>query len=114
MKEKQVTASTNVNGEERRVTFPLIVGDDVNEDIELYGEDIVHNYFVAKLVISAQDIPRSMMKQGKTDNEIIEAMKSWKPKLGRQKKSKVEVVEELLEKMTEEEKREFLKKYGLA
>lgn len=54
-------------------------GANTTEAVEKFGDKVVHSNFVGKSVITAQAILRRAMKAKKTDEEIAEIIKNWKP-----------------------------------
>jgi len=94
----------------RAIEVDYPISDNLQENVQSHGEDVVNKLFVAKAKTEVQDRVRAMMKQGKTDKEIHDALKQFK--LGQRqvsKKTTKDKARELYNKMPEEERKEFLK-----
>ena len=65
------TLNVKVKNTDRNVTvnFPLEVGENTEENISIYGEDVVNNYFVAQLKVAAQNAARLRLGELNTDEE---------------------------------------------
>ena len=104
--------------DDRSLTFPLEIGQTVEENINLFGEDVVQSIFKAQAVIKAQAYVRSLMSAKKEDgslryddNEISEKFSEWKLTGGnRVVKSKEEKALELLQDMSPEKLQEVLER----
>ena len=64
---------------ERKCAVYYDFGADVNDAVAKFGDKVVHSNFVSKSIITAQAIIRRAMKAKKTDAEIEEIFKTWKP-----------------------------------
>lgn len=60
------------------VTVPFDFGGTLEEAIALHTKDQVFALYKAKGVIAVQDAGRRLLAQGKTPEQVIEAMKSFK------------------------------------
>lgn len=96
---------------QKELTVEVDIPETVNGLLEKYGEEVVYSAAKKSLVISAQAIIRSMIRSGKSDEEIAEYMKSWKP--GVQRTSKGDAVASILSKfskMSEAQQKAFVEK----
>lgn len=75
----EVKATTDLNGEKIVAVADLAFGDNLNDAIELYGEDLVYNLYIQKIVIKAQDFMRNWIKAGKSPEEVNQMMSDWTP-----------------------------------
>lgn len=91
------------------VTFPFDFGDSIPEANEKFGEGIVWAYARRALVIAAQGYARTLVKGGKSEAEILELMKAWKPGEPRKAKSAEDKVRDLLSKMSPEDREKLQK-----
>jgi len=83
-------------------------GNDVEEAIEKYGEDIVYAYYRANATVSLQDVIRSGIKAKKSQKEIQALVNAWVPGIKRRGKSKSEKMRDDFQKLSEGEKAELL------
>lgn len=96
---------------DREVAAFVDLGDNCQDAITKFGEDVVFSNFVAQTKIRAQAIMRDMLTDGKTDEEIATFMASWKPGTARDRVT--DPTAAFLGKfvtMTKEEQEDFLKK----
>lgn len=63
----------------RVLSFPLAIGGTTIDLVERFGDEAIASRAKAKLVIDAQAIARRMLDENKTDEEVLEFMKDWKP-----------------------------------
>lgn len=64
----------------KKIEFMLDFGKDLNESLELYGEEVVHNRAVRSIKIEAQAAARSMLQAGKQEDDVVAYMQdTWKP-----------------------------------
>lgn len=87
-----------------QIKFEYEFGETLKDAVELFGEKVVHSYVVRSLTIAAQGAARGMMKSGKSKEEILKAMESWKPGEPRQTKSPEEKIRSLVDKMSPEDR----------
>jgi len=62
-----------------KVTF----GDNLDEAIDLVGEEVVYECYVAEGLIKARSVIKALHYAGKTDKEIQAEMDTWKPGVSR-------------------------------
>lgn len=60
-------------------SFNFAVGESLQEDIELFGEDVVRDMAHRSIVIKAQSAIRRELKNGTPPNDIPEALSDWRP-----------------------------------
>ena len=66
-------------GSDREVVAIIDLGDNLQDAIAKFGEEVIFTNFAAQAKIRAQAIIRDMMVNGKTDQEINDFMATWKP-----------------------------------
>lgn len=96
-------------GMEREVLCTVDLGDNLQDAVQKFGEEVVFSNFQAQTKIKAQAIIRDMMVEGKTDEEIQTFMNGWKPGVSRERN--VDPLAATLNKfatMTQEEQDKFL------
>lgn len=54
-------------------------GSNLDEAIELYGEEVVHNYFIAHGTRNLQNAIRSILSGGGDQAKVTETLADWKP-----------------------------------
>lgn len=86
------------------VEFDYDFGHDLDSAIALFGEPIVWSYALRGLTIACQGHARGMIKTGKSREEIIAAMETWKPGVPRSTRSAEDRVRELFAKMSPEDR----------
>lgn len=64
---------------DRKVTFDYNVPDKLEDQVKLFGGDVVAAASQDSIVISLQAYARALLKKGKPDGEILAAVKQWKP-----------------------------------
>ena len=75
----EITATKQIGDVEKSATIAFDFGADVNAAIEKFGAEVVFSNFKRSAVITAQAAIRRYMEAGKTQEEIVEAMKAWAP-----------------------------------
>jgi hypothetical protein len=94
--------------EARKVVVEYPIGETLRENVKNFGEDLINGLFVARAKVKVQDIVRPMLKAGKTDKEIQDAVNALKLNERRvTRKSAKEKALDLWNAMSEEEKAEF-------
>ena len=93
-------------------------GENLNEAVGTFGEDVVFNTFVREAVVGLQSFVRrqltkevegEVVETGITQDELQAKVNEWKPGIvTRTKKSKIEKMADQTKDMSEEELRELL------
>jgi hypothetical protein len=106
-----VTArTTKAEHKGRVVSTSYDFGSTLEESIEKFGENVVHGVFIDQSVIRLQALLRRCIEDGVADKDIQAKVDAWKMTVGgRERKSAAEKVNDLLGKMTAEQKAELLK-----
>ena len=63
---------------DRQVSVQYPLGENIQEAVDLYGEDTVYNLYIDKAVVQLQAVIRPMIEAGKTDEEIQSALSTYK------------------------------------
>lgn len=106
----KITIKDGRGQDARSITVDYPIGETLQENTKTHGEDIVNRLFVAKAKIEAQDAARRMLKAGKSEKDIQNALSEFK--LGQRQSTKKSAKDKALDayqKMTAEEKAEFVK-----
>ncbi len=97
--------------EARETEFQFDFGDDTEEAVAIFGDNVVRSYIVGHCSFTLQGIARSLMKAGKTDEEIqahfydpATEMNVYRPGEYTGRKSAVEKEHDRIEKMSPEAK----------
>lgn len=107
----EITAKKEINGAEKSATISKDFGNNSADAIKLFGDETVFTNFRANAKITAQGAMRRMLEDGKSQAEITERMKAWKPGVALERV--VDPVSALLgrwDSYSEAEKAEILKK----
>lgn len=106
----RVTARDGKEG--RAASAEVNIGETLDDAIKLVGEDVLYSNYKQKAVVAAQAKMRGMIRAGKSDEEITEAMSTWRPGAGpaRSSTSLVEKATAAFDKMTPDQKEEYLAK----
>lgn len=112
-----ITVTARDGKEGRAVQADINIGENLEDAINLVGEDVLYSNYKQKAVIAAQAKMRGMIRSEKTDEEIAEAMAAWHPGVAASRsggKSLVEKATAAFEKMNEDEKQAYLEKIRAA
>lgn len=107
----EITAKKEINGVEKAATISYDFGENGADAIKKFGDETVFSNFRANCKITAQGAMRRMLEDGKTQAEITERMKAWKPGVALERV--VDPVAALLgrwDSYSDQEKAEILKK----
>lgn len=111
MTEQSIAATVKLDdGKELVGEFTYDFGDNLQEAIEKFGEEVVYARFKAAVVVDVQGVARRLMsgKEPKKGKALQDAINEWKPGVQRSRKSKTEKALAILEGMSDEERQEFL------
>jgi len=64
---------------QRKGTFTVSIGENIAEDIKVFGESLVHNRFAAQVTIDAAAVVRGFLEDNKSPQEIQTFLDTWKP-----------------------------------
>jgi len=115
-----IDVTAKLKDSDRAITIPFNFGANLDEAVELYGEDVVFQKYRQAAVVDLQAAIRRHLQpdaegKSKTDEEIITALSEWKPGLvTRTRKSPKEKALEALQKMSEEDRAALMAELGLA
>ncbi len=104
----QVTTSESGEKGARTITTEMPCGNTVAECVKMDGEEIVHNYFSGQKKVAFQAGVRRLLKDNKTDKEIVAKMAEWKPGLKKPGKSAVEKAQDAWGKLSDVERKALL------
>lgn len=91
--------------EAKSIVLEFDFGKDLDDAVKKYTAPIVFDYYVNEAKIVFQNKVRGLIAQGKTEAEITETMKTWKPgEISKRGKSPVEKIAALLSKLTPEQR----------
>ena len=60
-------------------SFNFPVGGSLQEDIEMYGEDTVRDFWLRQAVVKGQSAIRRELQNGTHPNDIAETLSGWRP-----------------------------------
>ena len=75
----EIKATKKINDVDKVAAVAYDFGATLEESVEKFGSDVVFTNFKRTAVITAQAAIRRMLEGGKSEEEIISAMSSWKP-----------------------------------
>jgi len=97
----------------RQLGLSYDFGANTSESVDKFSEAIVHGFFLRGIKVALQGHIRGLMKENKTDAEILTALEGWDPSVkakrsggGRKKLS----IEDMFNAMSDEEKASTLAK----
>lgn len=84
----------------------------IDEAVERFGHDVVYSNFRGAITIAVQSVMRTaIMKDDASPESVQEAVDKYQPKLRAEGKSLTEKAEDILSRLTPEERAEILKQY---
>lgn len=87
--------------------------DTVSEAVSKYGEEVVYSRFKASLVIDLQAFMRAKLTGEKFDSSTLQAaVDGWQPGVRAKGKSVAEKVQDLLSKLTPEQRAELFAEFA--
>lgn len=107
----QISAKKEVNGVEKSAMITYDFGENLDDCADKFGAEVVFSNAVRNFKIDAQAAMRRMLEAGKSQEEIAEAMSTWKP--GVRMERQIDITGAFLSKwkdMTDEERQEMLEK----
>lgn len=106
-----VTATGKVKdtGDELERSVEYDFGDNLDEMVDKFGEDVVFSNAKGAMVISLQSIMRTSISKNESAADCAKKAAEWKPKTAAPKKSKVERGLELTAGMSKDDLEAFLK-----
>jgi len=106
----KVSAKIGKDGPVTEVEYPLLDATTTSELSSSFTEKVVVAHAKSSITVALQSLLRGLIKAKKTPAEITAAVKEWKPGMRTPGKSKLEKAEDLLGKMSPEERKALLKK----
>ena len=111
MQDVDVSAElTAKNGNEARgASVKMSVGENLEELGKQFGPEVVFSHARRSIIIAMQTSIRSMLENGKNQNEITAAMGEWKPGVKRPTRTAMEKVRDEIQRMSPEDRKRILK-----
>jgi len=110
----KVSAKIGKDGEVCEVEYPGLDVTTLADLVAEFGEDKVISHAKSSVTVALQSNIRAMLKAGKSQKEIEEAVSKWKPSTRTPGKSKLEKAQELFGTMSAEERKDLLKRMSAA
>lgn len=105
-----MTVSARTEKSDRVVSTTYDFGSNLDEAVEKFGENVVYGVFLDQATIRLQAMLRRCITDEVADKEIAAKVEAWKMTVGgRERRSAAEKVQDLLGKMSPEQKAELLK-----
>ena len=96
---------------DRKVTFEYNVPDKLEDLVKAFGGEVVAAASQDSIVISVQAYARQMLKKGKSEADVLAAVKAWLPNIRNVvKQTAFEKAASSLDKLSPAERAELLKK----
>ena len=105
MTAQTITAQTS---ESDPVEFEYDFGDNLGEAVEIFGEDICYAHIKRSLTVAVQGAARTLIRAGKSRDEIVDAMAEWRPDMPRQAKTAEEKLRDMFEGLDPEARKRLL------
>ena len=105
----KVSAKIGKEGPPVEVDYPLLDAETTSQLNTNFTEKVVVAHAKSSITVALQSLLRGLIKTKKTPAEIKKAVSEWKPGMRTPGKSKLEKVEDLLGKMSKEERQALLK-----
>jgi len=106
-----VQTSANAEPGARSIEVEYDFGKDLEDAVEKFGDEVVFQTFIAQAKVNLQAMIRRRLNKNETDEEILAAVSEWKPTFRAvTRKSPLEKMEEILAKMSPEERQAFKEK----
>lgn len=110
----EITATKSIDGEERSATIVTDLGDNLQDAVAKFGDEVVFSNFKRAVTITAQAAVRRMLEQNFDQSAITDKMAGWKPGVALDRTvDPIAVLKSKLAGMTPAEKKEMLKELGL-
>lgn len=106
----KVIAKLGKEGKPFEVDYPLLDVERVSQLNANFTEKVVVAHAKSSITVALQSLIRGLIKAGKGKAEIQTAANAWKPGMRTPGKSKLEKAEDLLGKMSLEDRKALLKK----
>ncbi len=104
---------TTTNDSDRTFECDYNFGANIDESVELFGHDVVHNVFVANGVIKLQAFIRSMLnaEERVSDADMQAKVETWTLK-AREKQDKVAKATKAMNKLSDDERKVLIAQYN--
>lgn len=106
----EVTAKIGKDGAPVTANYPLLDATTLKQLADNFGEAVAVAHCKSSITVALQSYLRSLQKQGKKGAEVQRLVSEWKPGMRTPGKSRLEKAEDLVGKMSDEEKRNLIKK----
>lgn len=106
----KVSAKIGKDGPSTEVDYPALDAETTSQLNANFTEKVVVAHAKSSITVGLQSFLRGLIKAGKKPAEIQQAVAEWKPGMRTPGKSRMEKAEDLLGKMSKEERQALLKK----
>lgn len=114
MSTQEITAKTT-SGPREGQTFAVKydIPDSIQEALDRFGDEVVYSRFKASLVIDLQSFMRTQVQKEEFSSDMLEqAVSAWVPGIRAKGKSVGEKIQDMLSKLTPEQREEILAEFG--
>ena len=112
----QVTAqlaSGDYKDHSATVEYAPLDATNLNELVANFGEELVFTHARRSFVVGLQSFVRAQIETGAEQSAIQEAVQGWKPGQKKPGKSPAERIQEIMSKLSPEEREAVLKEHGV-
>ena len=106
----EVSAKLGKDDEPVTVNYALLDAKTLKECAANFGEEITVAHCKSSITVALQSFVRGLVKQGKSKADIQKAVNEWKPSTRTPGKSRMEKAEDLVTKLSEDERKALLRK----
>ena len=106
----KVSAKIGKDGIPLEVEYPLLDAETTSQLNANFTEKIIVAHAKSSITVALQGFLRGLIKQKKTPAEVKKAVTEWKPGMRTPGKSKLEKAEDLVGKMSADERKALLKR----
>lgn len=105
--------SGDYQGQSATVNYAPLDASNLSELVSNFGEDIVFTHAKRSFVVGLQSFIRAQIESGKDPSGVQEAVNDWRPGQKRPGKSPAERIQDIMAKLSPEERDAVLKDYGV-
>lgn len=111
---QQVVAAKVTEGDRSGEVFEVKIDlpESIEEALEMYGPEISFSHLSASVIIALQSFVRIQIKKdGATPESVQEAVDKWRPGTKQRGRTMAEKVQDMLGKLSDEERADLLAEY---
>ena len=106
----EVSAKLGKDGKPAKVSYPLLDATSLKDLSTNFTAEVIIAHAKSSITVALQGFIRGLLKLDKSHNEIQKLASEWRPGMRTPGKSRAEKADVIIGKMTDEEKKDLLKK----